>query len=78
MSEAHKIKFKIKELLDERGKSLYWLSKQTNTAYSTVHKLANDKTDSISFVVLDKLCDALECEPCELIFRETNKNQSVS
>lgn len=34
--------------------------------YSTVDNLYHDKTKSISFETLDKLCFALECEPSEL------------
>lgn len=56
------------------GRSLYWLGKATGLPYSTVHKIAKNKTDGISFVVLEKLCDVLECEPCELIVRNKVKS----
>lgn len=53
------------------GRSLYWLAKTAGLPYWTVHKIANNKTNGISFNVLEKLCNALECEPCELIVRES-------
>lgn len=56
------IQTKINQLLEQRGKTLYWLAKETNTAYSTIHKLAASATDSISFRVLEAICVSLECE----------------
>ncbi len=64
---------RITELLEQRGKTLYWLSKETGTAYSTVHKLGSSSTDGISFRVLDRVCDALECEPGDLLVRVPEK-----
>jgi len=64
---------KIVELLEQRGKSLYWLSKETGTAYSTMHKLGSSTTDSISFRVLDRLCDVLECTPGDILVKADNK-----
>lgn len=58
------------------GRSLYWLAKTTGLPYSTVHKIAKNRTDGISFVVLEKLCDVFECEPCQLIFREKSNAES--
>ncbi len=52
------------------GRSLYWLAKTSGIPYSTVHKIASHKTDGISFVVLEKLSNAFQCEPIDLIVRE--------
>lgn len=68
------VKIDLETLL--AGRSLYWLSKTSGIPYSTVHKVARNKTDGISFVVLEKLCDALECEPCQLIIKEKRANHS--
>lgn len=54
------------------GRSLYWLAKNSGVPYSTLHKIARNKTDGISFIVLEKLCDSLDCEPCELIVKQNN------
>ena len=61
------IKIDIETYLASR--SIYWLAKTSGIPYSTVHKIASNKTDGISFIILEKLCDALECNPCELIVR---------
>ncbi len=52
------------------GRSIYWLAKTSGVPYSTLHKIARNKTDGISFIVLEKLCDALECEPCQIIVKK--------
>lgn len=58
------------------GRSLYWLAKMTGLPYSTIHKIANNKTDGISFIVLEKLCAVFDCEPCELIVKDKVKQQN--
>jgi DNA-binding Xre family transcriptional regulator len=62
------VKIDLETLL--AGRSIYWLAKTSGVPYSTVHKIARNKTDGISFVILEKLCDALECEPCKLIVKK--------
>lgn len=64
------IKTKINELLIAQGKSLYWLSKQADIAYPTLLKLRDSKTESISFRVLENICNVLECEPGDVLVRE--------
>lgn len=61
------VKIDLETLL--AGRSLYWLAKTSGIPYSTVHKIASSKTDGISFIVLEKLSDALECEPSDLIIK---------
>jgi putative transcriptional regulator len=68
------VELRLKERLGNR--SLYWLAKQTGVAYSTIHKLATTATQGISFGVLDRLCNALDCAPGDLLIKvqETSKN----
>lgn len=61
------IKVKIKELLDEHDKSLYWLSRESGLSYASLHNLVNAKTSSIAFETLEKLCDVLDCDVCDII-----------
>jgi DNA-binding Xre family transcriptional regulator len=57
----------IDKLLD--GRSHYWLAKQTGIAHSTIQRLARPEAQKVSFAVLDKLCEALKCEPGDLLKR---------
>ena len=63
------INVRMTELLQSRGRSLYWLAKETGIRYSTVHDLSRGEWKSIKRSVIESLCDALECEPGELIVR---------
>ena len=61
------IRVNLEQMLKERGKSLYWLAQESEISYPTVHKLVNNKTSSISFDVLEKLCTLLNCSTCDII-----------
>lgn len=61
------IKVKLKELLEKKKKSIYQLQQETGVSYPTLHKIANGKPESISFKVLEKICDNLECELTDLL-----------
>lgn len=58
--------------LKSKNKSQYWLSKQTGIAKSTLNNLCNNKTSSIQFSVLDKICDTLNCEVSDILLHDKN------
>lgn len=61
------IKVRLQELLDRDERSLNWVATKTNLSYSSLHKLINNKTTSISFDVLDKLCELFNCKVEDII-----------
>ena len=61
------INIKINELLDQKQKSRYWLAKQIGMTHQNLTKLANNQTESIKFNYLEKICDALECTPNDIL-----------
>lgn len=61
------IKVRLQELLDRDERSLNWVATKTNLSYASLHKLVNSKTTSISFDVLDKLCDLFKCNTEDII-----------
>lgn len=61
------IKVRLQELLDRDERSLNWVATKTNLSYSSLHKLVNNKTTSISFDVLDKLCELFNCKVEDII-----------
>lgn len=63
------IKAQLDEILEARGKSLYWLQQQTGFAYTTLWKLRTGKSDSIKFDILDKICTLLECTPGDVLIQ---------
>ena len=55
------MKLKLKELLDSKDKSVYWLKHETNISHATIYKMVNNETKMISFENLEKICNALNC-----------------
>lgn len=58
---------KLDKTLESKNKSIYWLSKETGIAASTISNLCNNKTSGIRFSVLDKICDTLDCEISDVL-----------
>ena len=63
----HRIKFRINELLQQRGQSLYWLARTTGVSYTTLWRFTKHRALGMNFTTLEKLCDALECTPGDLM-----------
>jgi len=60
------------------GRSLYALAKESGIGYSTLHKLYSGKTRSIDFELLDRLCVALQCAPCDLLIQIEDKKRKTT
>jgi putative transcriptional regulator len=71
------IKVKIDELLKKRGRTRYWLVKQTGITYPAVMKLCEGETQRIEFSTLSAICNALECQPGELLENINNVDEGV-
>lgn len=56
------MKIILNDTLKSKSKSQYWLSKQTGISASAINNLCNNKTTRIEFSMLDKICNALDCE----------------
>ncbi len=61
------VKITLKELLEDRKKSLYRLQKDTDISYNALLKIQNNEVSSMSFDVLEKICKTLECTPNDLL-----------
>lgn len=64
------MKIILNDTLKSKSKSQYWLHKETGIAASTLNNLCNNKTTSIQFSVLDKICDALNCNVSDIMIHE--------
>ena len=60
------IHLRIKELLEEKGRTKYWLHNQMNIDYHNLSRMMKDETSSIRFGNIEKLCAILECTPNDL------------
>lgn len=68
------MKIILNDTLKSNAKTQYWLAKQTGIATSTLNNLCNGKTTAIQFSVLDKICEALDCDVCDILCYESYHN----
>lgn len=61
------IQVKLLELLNSRGKSQYWLIKQTGMTPQTVAKLCKEISQGVDFSTLNAICEALKCQPGDVL-----------
>jgi putative transcriptional regulator len=61
------IEVRIDDLLEKRERTFYWLSKQTGVSHTTLWRLKKGKALGINFITLEKICEALDCEPGDIL-----------
>jgi putative transcriptional regulator len=62
------IEVKLKALLEARGRTRYWLAKETGIQFNTLTRIERaDLTNRIELSTLDKICRALQCQPGDLL-----------
>lgn len=64
------VRVQLKKVLDDYGKTLYWLGHQPGLKYSTVYKIYHGQTKGIEYNTLDLICRHVGCKLGELIIRE--------
>ncbi len=67
------IELKLTEKMEQAGVTAYRLAQLTEIHETQIGKLKNGKAKGITFETLDKLCDALNCEPGDLLVRNKSK-----
>ena len=72
------INVRLTQLLEERERTLYWLSQETGVRYATVWKLSRGEVGRLNLDALDRVCEALDCQPGDLLVRESAKKRSKS
>jgi putative transcriptional regulator len=70
------IEIRIDGLLENCGRSFYWLAKETGISHTTLWRLKKGKALGINFETLEKMCETLKCQPGDLL-AHTNR-RSIS
>ena len=71
-----KIEMQIDVILEKRQRTFYWLAKTTGISHTTLWRLKKGKALGINFVTLEKICQALECQPGDVLkFGDENNNK---
>lgn len=68
------VKLRILEILEEQGKTRYWLNKRMDMHYVSFKKMIENQTDSIHFETLDKLSTLLNV-PIGDLFEKTDDDR---
>lgn len=64
------IEVRLKELLESRGRSRYWLANETGIEYNTLMRVERaGLSNRIELRVLDEICRVLECQPGDILVR---------
>ena len=57
------IKLDVLRLLNQKGKTKYWLYKQLGMSYQNFSRMVNNETKSIRYENIETLCLLLDCTP---------------
>ncbi len=60
------IKLNVLPLLEQNGRTKYWLYKQLGMSYQNFNKMVNNETKSIRYETIDAICHLLNCTPNDL------------
>lgn len=64
------IEVRLKQVLEGRGRTRYWLAKESGIDYNTLARIERaESSNRIELRVLDEICRALECQPGDLLVR---------
>lgn len=60
------IKLNVLHLLEEQGKTRYWLYKQLGMSWQNFSRMVNNQTKSIRYENIEAICLLLHCTPNDL------------
>ena len=60
------IRLNVLKLLEDQGKTKYWLYKQLGMSYQNFSRMVNNETRSIRYENIETMCLLLNCTPNEL------------
>ena len=70
MPAEHKIVVRLDRLLDERGMTLTELAQRVDVTVVNLSILKNGRARAVRFSTLSALCEALGCQPGDLLSYE--------
>lgn len=69
------IELNLTEKMGQAGMTAYRLAQLTEIHETQIGRLKNGKAKGITFDTLDRLCEALNCEPADLLVRNKGKGR---
>ena len=72
-------KLDIFPLLEQQGKTTYWLYKQLGMSDQNFNKMINNETKSIRYENIEAICQLLNCTPNDIMgFSDSNESRGKS
>lgn len=71
--EDHRVEIHLDRLLADRAMTLTELADRVNVTLANLSILKNGRARAIRFSTLTALCDALDCQPADLITVRTHQ-----
>lgn len=71
------LRVNIQVLLDQKGKTRYWLSKQMGMSHQNLTRLVNGETSAIRLENIEILCQVLNCTPNDLFIIDLEKPENA-
>lgn len=68
-------RFRLAELLEERGMSQSELARQSRITFATINAMCRNRTDGVKLETLDRLARVLGVEPGELIASDKKRGK---
>lgn len=66
-TSPHRVESHLAELLERRGMTLVELAQLTGVTVANLSVLKNDRARAVRFSTLTAICDALDCQPADLL-----------
>jgi putative transcriptional regulator len=57
----------INQILTNKCKTVYWLSKELHCDFQSLQRLINNQSTKISFNLLEDICIVLNCTPSDVL-----------
>ena len=70
------IEIRVDQLLAEHGRTFYWLAKESGISHTTLWRLKKGKALGINFETLEKMCQALKCQPGDVLALANGKKDA--
>jgi len=67
------IHVQVKRVLKQRKRSMYWLANEIDAHYPSIYRLAKGRVVLLSIDLLDRICEALDCEVSDILVRVSRK-----
>ena len=61
------VRLTIDKYLKEHGMTRYELAKRTDVKFQTIDRYYKNRVIRYDSYILDRICAALECQPCDII-----------